>query len=555
MKPLRTVLLAGVVGTASLGSGLFVDLLGVPDHVASGQTMMARGPSILPAASGYASTPSYNMPGGHQRMPAYNPATGYAPQAAPMPYGLAAYPASGYGPTHAQPIPYQVPHQPANMQPAWPYVHANDGQASVMRGRGELLGGPPLAAPQVQLPTPSPHVPHNYTPLQQSPYLPPPMHQMPLNQMPGQPTPEYAMPGYAMPGYSYGAGTCDAWGNCDAAMYEQPVVRNWFGSVGAVVMTRDRADHYTFSFGTGNEADQRTNTRDAAMDWDAGFDVRFGRYFNCRQNAVEAVYWGLFPDSQSTQTTSADVVGQLNGILNWNSLNYGGSTADVFVNVAPGEDGIHRLTRDFSFHNIELNFWHFCGSCGPAKCDGSRLRHNWLAGVRYFRFDENLLFASDADDWQITYANDEIFYNIDIENHLIGLQLGSQTQYCMSDRLTADLGIKFGVFANRINHISEIGGNLGVATINNGPFTGRAFFVDNSKNDVAFLGELNLGLRYGFNCRWTGTLGYRALAVTGVAMPADQIYPDLRGINDVENIDSSRALILHGVYSGLEYNW
>jgi hypothetical protein len=38
-------------------------------------------------------------------------------------------------------------------------------------------------------------------------------------------------------------------------------------------------------------------------------------------------------------------------------------------------------------------------------------------------------------------------------------------------------------------------------------------------------------------------------------MPADQIYPDLRGINDVANIDSSRGMILHGGYAGLEYNW
>jgi hypothetical protein len=333
------------------------------------------------------------------------------------------------------------------------------------------------------------------------------------------------------------------------------VVRNWFGSVGGLVMTRDHSDHYTFSYGTGDEADQRTDTRNADMNWVGGVDIRFGRYFNCQRNAIEAVYWGLNPNTQYTQTVSADVLGNLNGILNWNSLDYRGNTADVYVNVAPGDDGIHRLTRDYSFQNIELNLWRFCGSCGSGKCDCSRLRTSWLAGVRYFRFDESLVFGSDADDLQITYADDEIFYNIDIENQLVGFQVGNQAQYCVSDRLTTDLGIKLGIFCNRINHVSEIGGALGVATINNGPFLGEDFYVNSSKDDVAFLGEVNLGLRYCFSCNWAGTIGYRALAITGVAMPADQIYPDLRGINDVANIDSSRGLILHGGYAGLEYNW
>jgi len=381
------------------------------------------------------------------------------------------------------------------------------------------------------------------------------MQRTPHPSTPGYQTPNNEMQSQMMPGYSDGSGTCDAWAYGDASIYGPPAVNSWFGSLGGLYMTRDHGDHFTFSYGTGNEADQRTDTRNADMDWEGGFDVRFGRYFNCQQNAIEAVYWGLFPGSQSTQTVSADVLGELNGIFNWNSLDYGGTTADFFVNVAPGDDGVHMLTRDYAFQNVELNLWRFGGNCGTGACNRSRLRNNWLIGVRYFRFDESLLFASDANDVIITQENDEIYYSVDLENHLVGFQFGNEAQYCVSDRLTADLGIKLGIYANQINHVSEIGGNLGVATINNGPYVGEEFWISSSKNDFAFLGEVNLGLRYCFNRCWTGTLGYRALAVTGVAMPADQIYPDLRGINDVHNIDSSRGLILHGGYAGLEYNW
>jgi hypothetical protein len=565
MKPLRKLAALGVVGAATFGGTLFADLFGVPESTASGQSLMARAPSMLPAptghaasAPGYYSQPAYNynpVPYNANAAPAYAPASNYLPQVATSPYGYAAFPTNAYGSTYGQPAPYQVPYQTPNVQPSWPYVQvndgqANDGQASVMRGRSEFIGGPPLSSPQTQLPAPSQQTPHNHMPMQQMPNYGGPSYSAPNFPMQMQP-----MPGYAMPGYPNGGASCDPWSSGYPSTYVQPAVTNWFGSFGAIVMGRDRADHYTFSYGTGNEADQRTDTRDADMNWTGGFDIRFGHYFNCQRNAIEAVYWNLNPSSQTTQTVSANVLGNLNGILNWNSLNYGGNPADIYVNVAPGNNGIHQLTRDYSFQNIELNLWQFCGTCGAGTCGCSRLRHNWLVGVRYFRFNESLLFAADANDTQITYANDEIFYNINIQNHLLGFQVGNQAQYCVTDRLTADLGIKLGLYSNQINHTSEIGGGLGVATINNGPFLGEEFCVKSSKNDIAFLGEVNLGMRYCFTYRWAGTIGYRALAVTGVAMPADQIYPDLRGINDIANIDSSRGMILHGGYAGLEYNW
>ena len=571
MKPLRKLAAASVIGAAAVGGTLFADAFGVSANLANGQTLMARSPSMLPAPSSYASPSGYQAAPGYYSqptqnlVPAYAPASNYVPQRTPLPFGYAAYPASGYGSMYAPAATYQVPYQTPVVQPSWPYVQSNDGQSSVILGRSELNGGPPLASPQGQLPTPSQQTPHHHTPMQQMPNYAAPNYNLPMQStpgcgtsgygMPGYAMPGYATPGYAMPGYGYGGAACDAWSAGYPSTYAQPVATNWFGSVGGIVMGRDRADHYTFSYGTGNEAEQYTDTRNADMNWTGGYDIRFGRYFNCQRNAIEAVYWNLNPSSQTTQTTSANVLGNLNGILNWNSLNYGGVTADNFVNVAPGNVGIHQLTRDYSFQNIELNLWQFCGSCAAGPCSCSRLRHNWLVGVRYFRFDESLLFAADANDLQITHADDEIFYNINLQNHLLGFQVGNQAQYCLSDRLAANFGIKLGLYSNRINHTSEIGGGLGPATINNGPFLGEEFCVKSSKNDIAFLGEVNLGLRYCFSSCWAGTIGYRALAVTGVAMPADQIYPDLRGINDVVNIDSSRGMILHGGYAGLEYNW
>ncbi|HSA41266.1 MAG TPA: hypothetical protein P5061_11660, partial [Mycobacterium sp.] len=41
-----------------------------------------------------------------------------------------------------------------------------------------------------------------------------------------------------------------------------------------------------------------------------------------------------FPDDGYTQTTSAEVTGNLDGILNWDDLDYNGSTAEWWVNDA-----------------------------------------------------------------------------------------------------------------------------------------------------------------------------------------------------------------------------
>ena len=82
---------------------------------------------------------------------------------------------------------------------------------------------------------------------------------------------------------------------------------------------------------------------------------------------------------------------------------------------------------------------------------------------------------------------------------------------------------------------------------------GVAWVVDNDKETVSFLGEIFFGATYCVGTRWSASAGYRAIAVTGLGLPTDQIYPDLRGINDALSIESNGSLVLHGAYVGAQF--
>ena len=466
-----------------------------------------------------------------------------------------------YGPTMLQDVRRPVPtvYAPTAYVPTAQYFGAGPTTTSAppltapaysgynnLSSLSEIIGAPPPTT-TIGGPYQYPHGLHNYT----------------------QPMP----PSYGATSFGSSAYGCGGCGSCDSCF--GPALGNghgnWFGSVSALLMKPDRANPYYFSYDRDNEAHQLTNTQDAEIQWGGGFDIRFGRYFNCGRNGVEVVYWGLFPSTEITSATADDVsLGNLDAILNWSDLIYNGFDANAWTDGAE----IHQLWHEHAYHNVEINLLSFCGACGASgscssctkgggKCNGvtggscrdSRMRNRYLLGVRWFKFHDNLLFGADTFDRQFTFDPSEIYYNVDLDNNLIGFQFGCEGEYCINTCWTFDYGIKLGIYGNHISHTSEIGGAAGVATIDGGPNDGVEFFVDNSKDDVAVLGEANVGLEYRFLKCWTATLGYRALAVTGVALPTNQIWHDLRGIQDVVQVDSNGSLILHGGYFGAEYNY
>jgi hypothetical protein len=179
----------------------------------------------------------------------------------------------------------------------------------------------------------------------------------------------------------------------------------WIVGFGGLLMARDDENYYRFSYDGANEAIQLTNARDANFEWARGFEASVKRKFNCDRNAVEGVYWELFPNTGTTTTTSADTAGALNGILNWDQLDYG---LDAFLVPWTGDDfvnnsTIHMVQRENRIRNIEFNLFTYLGECngkvacggcsacggaanvkGLVKDAGSRWSHDWLVGIRIF---------------------------------------------------------------------------------------------------------------------------------------------------------------------------
>lgn len=325
-------------------------------------------------------------------------------------------------------------------------------------------------------------------------------------------------------------------GMCTEACCEPRPV--WSATIGGLLLNIDDGSHYNFSYDDADESLQFTDWHNTETEWDGGFEVVLRRLDPCTCSGCELVYWQLFGDPVSTTTTAGDVTGNLNGILNWDQLDYNGDTADTFVDSALA----HRLRRDVELYNIELNR---AVGLNPGNCSPWNVHALW--GARLLRFEDELQFASDTTDGVFNRDVDEIYYDIETENMLYGLQAGLWSQRRVASRFALAMGAKAGVFGNHITGYSRIGGAAGTAIVNNGPNNGREFLVDVDKDDVAMLAELQCELQFALTQSCYAGLGYRVIGVSGVAISVDQIYHDLRGIQDVEQLDSDGTLFLHGV--------
>ncbi len=408
--------------------------------------------------------------------------------------------------------------------------------------------------------------------------------------------PGMAGPGMAGPGmngnqmpYGYNGGmtngingplTNSSWGDC-------PVVATapvrcgptWFGGIYGLIMNRDDENQQFYLVDPTVANCGCLSSHDADMEWAGGYELRLGRTFCQGAWGVEYVYWQIFPNGQRATATGPGLTGTIDYQDVFLTQSGGDDTAaNLFTN---GNVAYASLQRDWEFQNIEINLLSRplyagcgffggggCGSCcgagvggcgGPCggSCAPPRLRIGWLFGVRYFRFDESWRLTYDNFDNVIDGANPDTEFDhyVGMDNNLLGGQLGLNLDYYVTRSVQLEVGTKFGLLGNRMTQNQQVFNDFGYGYVI--PGAPEELNIRSDKTDVAFLGEFRAGLAYKVNCNWRITGGYRAIALSGVALATNQLpfgrsFTNLTSISD---IDRNGDLILHGAYGGIEFAW
>jgi hypothetical protein len=305
--------------------------------------------------------------------------------------------------------------------------------------------------------------------------------------------------------------------------------------------------------------------------------------------AWEFGYWFLDDDVNTAQVVDSipTDTDRMYGMKNFAGLSYNGRDVNDWYDyqmpvtdpAAPGATDVRllaqRVRSNFQAQNIELNLLRLpmCGSSyggygfgyGATECEpacGSPFSIATLCGFRYLRIDDDFeyatMWATDAGGVLTPPAytpwdgEGELFYDVQVDNELVGFQLGANMNYCISCKWNVFWNSSFGMYNNDIEVYQRVYGEFGPATWTQ---SGADAVVRADKDDVAFAGELMLGTSYNFTCNCRGVLAYRAIAVSGVGLSVDQMPEDFANEAEVALVDSNGSIIIHGVQLGAEWRY
>lgn len=410
-----------------------------------------------------------------------------------------------------------------------------------------------------------------------------------------QPSYSSALPSFVGSGF----GNCQTCAPAAPAMVPAVVSpRPWIFGANALLFSRVDSEYHRFASDANMPTTALLSTRNVDFGTVGGYELYGGRYFGCGRFAVMGSYWSLNPGAQSyavNNTTGYDIRTNVpftsRGVIDPNS--YTGIELPT-SNVYARYDATYaqRLVRNENFQSAEINFFSFalggaaragvaqvpacspcgdgCGSpaasscitgptgaCAPiygARC--SRLRFAPLAGFRWFRYDDNLEYSASMTDQVYGTTADDVYYRNNVTNNLYGFQLGGIATYCTGHRFSLMAGAKAGVFANHINYNSYAGTATQAATVmSNNSYFGQPYSFMVSDNDVAFIGEGNLGVNVCLCRGWSANVGYRLIGIGGLATAPGQIPKDFGLLNDAQRIYRDQSIILQGLTLGAAYNW
>lgn len=310
----------------------------------------------------------------------------------------------------------------------------------------------------------------------------------------------------------------------------------WFGSLAGLVMTRDSANALSTTYNSANVNTNLLDTSQARMNWAGGGQVMFGRWFGPQSYGLQFVYWQV-----GTMTGSASVVDpnfQLSTPFNLGGVNIGQQSATFYFDNAH----THALWRKDGFSNFEWNALRrfVLGGCAP------RWLITGIAGLRYFRFQDGLIFggvnSTNFDDAGGAYA---AYLNTGVTNSLVGFQIGTRIDYFVLPRVRLYAQPMIGFYGNQVTMREHLYSGDGA----------QGFDVFAARNTVSTLGQIDLGAGYQVTPRFSAFAAYRLIGVTRVGLADNQIPAFWADQQGMANLKTNGDLILHGVMMGGMWNF
>jgi hypothetical protein len=361
-------------------------------------------------------------------------------------------------------------------------------------------------------------------------------------------------------GYDNGCGgcgySCCGCDPCCGCCPESP----WFFSVVALMMARSDGDSHVL---TVDRDHQEVPLLNSSMDmpWRAGGELRFGRSFLGGMWAVEGAYWTMAQFDGARDAASTDPYGtvsaycsnfnQAAGTLGAQNVTIGGIDALQFFDSAPQP---HRVSRTSNIQNVEINaLWRPLSPCCAPCC--APWDFTFVVGPRFFRFDDALLFESYSTITvggvtQASYA----YFRDQMTNTLCGAQAGFDGGVMLLPRLRLFFAPKIGLYNNHIEADYDLAGRLGAgalqSALSNTPGYPN-YPASGSKNTLATLTQADVGIDWNFAGNWTARIGYRLVAVTGVALADSQIPIYLTDTPTLLDMHRHDSLLIHGGFAGL----
>ncbi|MEM7456742.1 MAG: BBP7 family outer membrane beta-barrel protein [Planctomycetota bacterium] len=329
-----------------------------------------------------------------------------------------------------------------------------------------------------------------------------------------------------------GMGFCGSFRNMFRGNSCEP--KNYVFGLSALYFQRDYEDG---RFLSSDGAGARYYSDDADHGTMNGIEASLTRR-GCNGYGWQMLYWGIPQEDVQIQSAAGPLTSQLTGL---DQVYFG--AADVYSIYNAGT--VHTFARSSEINNFELNMLRNAGRFGDCGQCGT---YEFIAGFRYFNFDERFNFSTDYPG----STPPTLDYDIEVENQLYGFQVGGRREYCKG-RMNFGLGTNVGIFNNRAeSNQSIISGGGAYPTYIAGPNAGTDFNFNDRKNDVAIIGQIDASLIMCISERARARIGYRALGVSGVALAVDQIPYDFTDVQKLESVNTNGELMLHGGYFGIE---